>query len=135
MYECMRIVPAKAASVIGLRDPAAKGAIVKGMRETATNLGITVSTASHEGTESPTSRRSNDSCRGLDWPQVQVLDHWLGLFSSVQPRRKSYPTSSLNYLCRSRQLRFLDCGIFTWLTGPSRQNISSATSLEGSSLD
>ena len=79
----MRIEPAKAASVIGLRDPAAKGAIVKGMRETATNLGTVVSTTQHEGTESLTSRRSNDSCRGLDWPQVQVLDHLLGFFSSV----------------------------------------------------
>ena len=79
----MRIVPAKAASVIGLRDPAAKGAIVKGMRETATNLAIVVSTTQHEGAESLTSRRSSDSCRALDWLRVQVLDHLLGFFSSV----------------------------------------------------
>lgn len=57
------MVPAKAASVIGLRDPAAKGAIVKGMRETATSLGKSVSITPHEGAESPTSQRSNDSCR------------------------------------------------------------------------
>lgn len=40
MCECIRIVAQRAASVIGLRDPAANGAMVRGIRAAEANLAI-----------------------------------------------------------------------------------------------
>ena len=75
----MRIVPAKAASVIGLRDPAAKGATVKGMSETATSLHRRISVKPLDYAENGihTFRRSNDSCHESEKAWVLVLGHLL----------------------------------------------------------
>lgn len=62
----MRIVAQRAASVIGFKDPAANGAIVRGTRETAINLETTlVSVVEVVNSIGLTSRKSSDSCRGL----------------------------------------------------------------------
>ena len=69
--------------MIGLREPAAKGATVKGIIATASDLRLSVSVKMIIGprTSLLTSQRSNDSCHESDLARAQVLGHLLSILS------------------------------------------------------
>ena len=73
----MRIVAHKIASVIGLRVPAAKGAIVRGMRAAEINLELPCQTCQKEWGTVSTSRKPSGSFHGWGKGRAQEPDHWL----------------------------------------------------------
>ena len=79
------MVAHKIASMIGLRDPTAKGAMVRGIRAADASLNHNNQPASNgKKLGSLTSQKSNGSCHVWETVVGPVLDHWLFALSVTE---------------------------------------------------